>query len=572
MKEKFLKIVKSKLLFAVVFNVAVMMLCIIFTSFSFENSNDYFNSIYICQKHFYYSSQINYILAIIIGTAQYVFSDFNCFVLAQVLLSCASFTAITFVFADKFNRKKAFVFAALINILFSLSHYQNINGNRTSAVLLLAGFMLVLNAIYNKRYYLSCWTGVLLIAFGTFYNFAYFFVALGFAVAFFFGDMISKKKFKLPFRKFFWYFRPFLLMFLVVTIVAFGLNMFSHSVNNATEEGSNYYEYSLLETSINGQPFPDYNDNAEEFEQAGITSSKDYYLLKNGYYDADGPLNINALKTISDIQHQNSTNKIFSALKDTIGDDLSHFAHFDCEAIIMTAFVVFGIVFVLFQKNRFGFFPVFYLTVGFIASVLLRYFYCGSENMIYGIRLFMIALLFYSLNFEKGRSKTMPQIINVKYGNLIVSCIVVACLTAGYYVDYGLHRTPLNDAYMPQSLIAEVERNPHKYYVFDTASYNDFVKYTENYMHPLWGFRDGYLQNVDTFGYFHNTQTLMKRNLPTNIYEAVLTHSDVYVVDRNFAFEKEYYFTENYAQDGQEAVYQQVSKDDGYKIYQVVIQ
>ena len=120
MKEKIFIFIKSKTLFAFVFNVAIMAICIIVTSFSFESSDDFLNSLNICQKHFYYSSSINYILAVIVGSAQYAFRDFNCYVLAQILLSCSAFTAITFVFADKFNKKIAFGFSAIINILFAL--------------------------------------------------------------------------------------------------------------------------------------------------------------------------------------------------------------------------------------------------------------------------------------------------------------------------------------------------------------------------------------------------------------------------------------------------------------------
>ena len=211
MKEKILAVLKSKLLFALVINLAIMVLCVIITSFVYDSSNDFYNSINIAKNHFYYSSSINYIAAVLIGTVQYVFSEINCFVAAQVFLPYISFTAITFVFCDKFNSRKAFTFTLVINLLFALNHYSTINSDRTAALGLIAGFLLVLNAIHNKRYNLPCWIGVAIICGGSFFNFYYFFVALGFACAFFFGDLIAKKKYKLPFRKLFWYFRPFLL-------------------------------------------------------------------------------------------------------------------------------------------------------------------------------------------------------------------------------------------------------------------------------------------------------------------------------------------------------------------------
>ena len=92
MKEKILKVLKSKLLFAVALNMILAILCVWVTSFSYANSSDFYNSILICRDHFYYSSTINYILAVIIGTIQYAVTDINAFVMVELALSFAAFT------------------------------------------------------------------------------------------------------------------------------------------------------------------------------------------------------------------------------------------------------------------------------------------------------------------------------------------------------------------------------------------------------------------------------------------------------------------------------------------------
>ena len=86
MKEKVLKLIKSKSLFAILLNIVFMAICVGLTSFSYVDVSDYNNSILICNQHFYYNSSINYILAVLIGTLQYAVSDFNCFVLVEILL------------------------------------------------------------------------------------------------------------------------------------------------------------------------------------------------------------------------------------------------------------------------------------------------------------------------------------------------------------------------------------------------------------------------------------------------------------------------------------------------------
>ena len=223
MKDKILNALKSKTFFALAINIVIMALIIGVTAFSYDSADDFYNSLYICQYHNYYNNDINYIFATITGSLQYILLNFNCFVLFQILLSCAAFSSVTFVFADKFGKHKAFIFTLVLNILFSFDHYSNILSSKTAALLLTAGFLMALNAIRNKRYSLPFWIGVLEVIFGTFLCFKYFFVGLAFFIAFFIGDMIAKRKYKLPFRKFFWYFRPFVLVFVFIVLVGCGL-------------------------------------------------------------------------------------------------------------------------------------------------------------------------------------------------------------------------------------------------------------------------------------------------------------------------------------------------------------
>ncbi len=570
MKEKIIKVLKSRLLFAAALNFAIMVICILLTSFSYESSRDYYNSILICREHFYYSSSVNYILAVIVGTIQYALPDINCFVLMEVVLSFFAFTSISFVFADKYNYRKAFVFTMVINIIFALNHYSSIDSNKTAALLLTAGFLLVLNAIRNKSYKAPFWIGVLEIAFGSFYDFIYFFVALGFAVAFFFGDMIAKKKYRLDFQKLFWYFRPFLLSFIFVALVAAGLHQFSYSINHATDEARQYYSYSLLNDSIDTLPYPDYEKYKEEFALVGIDDESEYELLKNGYYDPDRDLNITALQKVSDIQRGENSKTILYALADTFTSLWENIISLDTILVCMVVFLAVSAVFILYHKNRFSFFPLFYTVIGLIAGVILRYLISGAGYMIYGIWLLMVTLLIFSFNFEVVRKEeTAFNKMRQKNGYFIVSCVLLVALFAGYGTLFIFNRSNSDETPIPQHLIAEISRNPDCYYVMDPSTENAFIKGTENYRHPLWGFRDGYLENLDYFRYFHNNELLRKRNLSENIYEAVLSNRKIFVIDKYIIYKKERYFTLNYADSGQSIFYDQLKTVDDYKVYQV---
>lgn len=569
MKEKTLNLLKSNLFFAVVINIVIMLFCIEVTTFSYDSSKDFYNSLYICNHHFYYSSSINYILSTIIGSVQYVFDGFNCFVLSQILLSFSAFVSITFVFADKFSKKKSAVITFLINILFALNHYADIYTSKTAALLVAAGFLLLLNSINNKRYNLPCWVGAAEVAFGSFFDYKYFFIGLAFAVAFFIGDLISKRKYKIAFRKFFWYFRPFLIVFALVTLLVTGLNQYSYSVNHATEEATNYYEYEYTTDLISSLPYPNYAEHKAELSSVGITTENEYELLKNGYIDQSNSLGITALKLVSDIQQKENSKTVLFVTGNIFSDISYHLVSFDCYAILYLVFIALSVFYIVFQKRRFAFFPFLYLATGIASSILLRYFFSGETYHIYGIWLMMYIFLLYSFNFEQARPHKNPPVLKMKNSYIFISTICVICLFLCYSIVFQNTTNTIKESERPQSLFAEIDRHPDRYYVLDPNTGNEYMKYTENYIHPLWGFRQGFLDNVDGFGYFHNSDELRKRNLSDNIYEAVLTYNKIYVVDKNITFRKERYFTTKYAEKGKTVSYNQISEFDGYKIYTV---
>lgn len=571
MKEKTLKILKSSFLFAFVLNAVFLALCVIFTSFTYETDVDYYNSLYICRDHMYTNATINYVLAMLIGTAQYAFPGINCFVIFEVMASFAAFVSITFVFADKYNKRKAFVFATVLNIMFALHHYTNVDSTRTAALVCAAGFLLILLAIYQKRYSLSCWVGVLELMIGSFMNLAYFFIALGFAVAFFFGDLIAKKKYRLPFQKLFWYFRPFLLMFIFVSLLALGLYQFSYSVNHATEQASDYYEYAVTENAVDSLPFPDYTEHLEEFEEVGITNQADYEMLKGGYYDADTVLNTDALKAVQKMQLKDKPNTIGNTILSVFTDNYEEITHLSRSIIVIAVYLTVSLIFILYHKNRFSFFPLFYFIVGCVSSFVLRFFFSSGDNFTYGVWVFMVAMLLNSFNFEVLRSEKKSS-FRRHNGYLILSCAVILLLAASNGLVYYNNRTVIPEKNSARFLLSEIDRNPDYYYVLDPATKEKFVKNTENYEHPMWGFRDGYLDNVDDFGYFHNEQTLRRRNMPQNIYRAVLDTKKTFVIDNNIVFKKERFFSAHYTQDGSRVIYTPESEPSGYKIYKVSVE
>ena len=149
---------------------------------------------------------------------------------------------------------------------------------------------------------------------------------------------------------------------------------------------------------------------------------------------------------------------------------------------------------------------------------------------------------------------------------------MILLLAASNGLIYYNNRTVIPEKNSARFLLSEIDRNPDYYYVLDPATKDKFIKNTENYEHPMWGFRDGYLDNVDDFGYFHNEQTLRRRNMPQNIYRTVLDTKKTFVIDNNIVFKKERFFSAHYTQDGSHVTYAPESEPSGYKIYKVSVE
>ena len=189
--------------------------------------------------------------------------------------------------------------------------------------------------------------------------------------------MISKRKYKIAFRKFFWYFRPFLIVFALVTLLVSGLNQYSYSVNHATEEAASYYEYEQVTDSISTLPYPNYSDHKAELKSVGITTENEYELLKSGYFDEDNSLSTAALKLISDIQQKENSKTVFFVTGNIFTDISYHLASFDCYAIIYIVFFAISVIFIVFHKRRFAFFPFLLLQ-----QVLLQAYCCVISSRV----------------------------------------------------------------------------------------------------------------------------------------------------------------------------------------------
>ena len=227
------------------------------------------------------------------------------------------------------------------------------------------------------------------------------------------------------------------------------------------------------------------------------------------------------------------------------------------------------VVFVTVQKKRFAFFPALYFAVGFAACMYVRYAMDSSAYTMYGILLMILSFTMYSFDFGHLRKDEYSNITDKNRKTVLISVIVLVILGVASCVSYFFHITPVSYDKKPSDLYTEVDRHPENYYVLDPVTAKEYISYTDNYIHPLWGFSSDFLHNVDGFGYLHRTNQLVNRNLSTNIYEAVVDGRNVYVIDKNITFIKENYLNQYYGKKDSVIVYKDEKEFNGFTIYSV---
>ena len=569
MKKLILKTLKNKLFISFTINFLIMVLCIYVSSFSYDNYKDFINSLLISKHHIAYNNDINFILSFAVSNIQYLFQNINCFVLFQSLFAYLAFSSLTYALIDKFGLHKGIIFSLLINILFCMNHYADMATQKTSALLLAAGFILILNAIRRKRYRFICMLGIIEIIIGSFYCYEYFFIALMFASVYFLADLFAKDKHKIKFRKFIWYFRPFLILYVLVTFFSITAHHYSVNVNNETQYWKNNYEYYELTDKISNSPYPDYNENKEALNKAGIYETE-YELLKNGYYDATTPINLDGLRLISSLQEQNNQKNIFYEANGFFSDSFESLINFDTNAIIMIVTIILSALYLVFHKKSHCFFPIFLLISSVILNITLRYFYNSYNYTLYGTILIPLCLLIYSVDFESLKEFFEKELKKRQKSVFFVSLGIIALLVTGYSIVYNVHSTyDENLKKRPSALYTEVERHPERYYILDPYTAKDYIQYSTNYLHPLWGFKDNYLKNVDSFGYHHRTKELRKRGTD-NIYYAAINAKRTYIIDNSITYKKENYLKKYYSTEEKTNYSYNFDKEVcGYRIYQI---
>ena len=279
-------------------NLIIMVVVLLLTRMVYETNDDYVIACRIVDGYpeVYF---INYYLCEAFIKLQTFIPSYNAFIVGQIALSFISFVCILKLIMDKSDNTKTVIMAIAVIALFSIDHYCTVQFTKAAAAITVAGSMLIMDALTEKRNFFYYLFGVLFMLIGACLRIEGLVVPLGFAAIYGIKWMIENRdglggKLKAM--------SPAIIIVLVAVIGGSAFLFFAnHSANSSTRELAEYLTYNDLRTRVIDYSVLDYyDDQKEEYDKAGL-SAGDVKLIKAWVFDYDGAASRENLKKILDI-------------------------------------------------------------------------------------------------------------------------------------------------------------------------------------------------------------------------------------------------------------------------------
>ena len=310
-----MKILKSNRFKSILINAVIMTALLLCVHTVYETNDDHTIAKMLVAGYAHVGF-VNYYVCRFLIVIQNMLPGVNVFVYSQIIASYVAFTAILRVLMDRNPDKLLQLVAVALITVFSIDHYVSIQFTKTAALLLTAGFLLILNCAINKTHWMDYPEGVIMIVLGSAFRWNALLPSLGFLCAFVgiyafvtlvCGGKEKKVKDRIASLK------PLITCALVVAIAlggAYGFDKASTTVNRSTDELRAAREYSSLRARITDFPTEDlYYTYKEECDAINIDAN-DIQLIHKWLFDYDGAASFENLRVLSQLGKQQATERL----------------------------------------------------------------------------------------------------------------------------------------------------------------------------------------------------------------------------------------------------------------------
>lgn len=499
---------------------------------------------------------------------------------SQIALIFLSSTAVTWFLLERLDRARAFMLSAMLILFFTNDAYILVQFTKTAMFAVMAGSLIFIWALFEKRRVRTVLSGALLCLLGTMYRFSDIYLAGGFLLLILLYEFVRLFRSGQPWRVLRERLAVIVFGGLLLIGTAFSLEQFDTHAYQKDEAYRYFSEYGKARADIVDYRDYGYEAYADRLQEIGV-SENDYYMMKHWEFADNAVFSLETLQQTAQIirSYHNGLargrNEILGLLQDR------EFTKYPvCTACIILLFL--GVF--LNTRN-------WWMTLGSIGvGIIYLTYFCFRERYVYRVEyavflgIFLSGIYFWDRKNQDRETLETARICAIVgliclLGNLLLyvpnnTYQDVTSETRKEYIektffesseyDAQKYRKAVNKGKPVNHLLEEIEQENDNFYFLDFGTTVQTLYYEWS---PWEALPAGYFDNATYLSgvtaNFPDVVELLDSKDLRNPLQA-LVKENVYVVDNMRIDEKLSYLREHYYP---EARAELVKELDGYQIW-----
>ena len=585
-ENKVKKILSSPMFLAVGINLFFFLLIVFFCDMKYEVSDDFIMASIMSGAYGDAPNPqmifVNVIIGYLLLPLYYLFPQISWYFVAEVFLIFVSSTTVTYVLFEKLEKEKAFMLSVLLILFFSNDAYILVQFTKTAMFAVMAGAMLFLWALFEKKSIWKMMFGGLLCLIGTMVRFSTIYLAGGF-ILFILGYEFWKLYVRKDSLAKGWKY-PLLTIVLSGCFLigaAYGCKWLNWYTYNNDEAYGFFYAYNAARSHVVDASTYGYEVYEADLSKIGV-SKNDFYMMRNW------ALTDNDFFTIDRLEQTANIISTYQKKQDVTFDmTLEYLQERNYPGLPVFFACMLLLVIGVFLNYR-----QWWMSLGSIGiGVGMLVYFCFRGRYVYRVEYSVFLGIFlcgiYFWNIEKGlfaERQIGVRLCMIISALCIMGHILLYIPDQSYkeidseerisYIDdtfydswnYGAdkYRKVVNKERPQNGLLDEIENHQENYYFLDftTTIQTLYFEWSPWKALPV-GYHDnfGYMGGVTT-NFPDIVQNLKEKNIENPLQS--LVKENIYLVD-NYASEvKLNYLREHYYPEARAEVYKEV---DGYTIW-----
>jgi hypothetical protein len=572
-KEKFWKR-HENIWKSIAINIVVLVLMLLIFDLRYETADDYFLAETIALDKYYYFPFTNFFLNSFVGFIQSITPFWNAWSGCQIVFSFFAFVIITYVFLAKSNYWFTKALGIFVVFVFSYDHYVTFEFTKTAALLMVAGFLLIVFSIIHRKHFAGVLIGLLSLYIGACYRYSGFIAILAFAIlavilfTILNVDKIDKNVFVMQKRK-----MVKIGCILVLILGVSGMNSISNMIDSSTPELKNYIEYSHARSGLTDFPIAKYSDNKERYNSLGINRD-DLEFMVSRHMDPDTIASYENLKQIRAMSIEQKRYIIGDVVVPFFKQIRSSILHLRLRGLHIMFSVLLLIFVLVFYKKRMWIVP---FGVGVLFLALYGYlFYLGRPlyRATYLIDLSTIVWVLFLLDENCLKVRIKGRLISsvVKHRVQVIFIVLIVLISSFTFVHRNAVTTAVKPTLAGNEVMNYVYTHQDKFFITDRFKSARYYNEQYYYKHPLAPLLDGFERNLAGLGQWPMMSPYQHKKMAehdlSNLFGDIIDNDDVFLIYDDVS-DIEKFFNRHYTKEGEEIYLYLVERIDDYKIWQV---